>query len=266
MSPFAVGPARTATPRYFPTAIQHTSMGRTLLGIDLDESQVGGLIEGLLAEDDLEKLADGGTEDDRESDGDERAASPAGRADTGPTGFESETPSPGAEPVEPAGGGGSDEDDGGGILARLRPHLKKIGIAVAVLGVLAVVAWKFGGRIAGAVKSRLGRGDDGNGSDGDAPGVAVGPPTGEREDVPSARQRAKATEDPEEPEDREPDEVRRPTEPDADLGALVGLAALALIAAVVRKFGEGRPYDPLVDGPAPGSAGADGRDDAGDGS
>ena len=44
-------------------------MGTTLLGVDLDESPVGGLIERLLSEEELEMLADGGRERDEDVDG-----------------------------------------------------------------------------------------------------------------------------------------------------------------------------------------------------
>lgn len=52
-----------------------------------------------------------------------------------------------------------------------------------------------------------------------------------------------------EPSDAVPGPERPGSDEDVDLGALVGLGALALVAAVVRKFGEDRPHDPLVDGP-----------------
>lgn len=252
-------------------------MSRTLLGIDLDESPVGGLIEGLLEAEDLEKLADGGTEDDRDAeDGPGATERPdSAHAESDSSAADSETPSPGAEPIGLTGGPDADRDDENGDegrLSRFRSVLVKLVAVVAVLGIVALVAWRYGGRIKAAVASRLDRGEDDEGS-----GTGLEPSGGDddrddddRDDdaASPARYRAKATEPADEREGESPAERPEsrpaPEASNTDLGALVGLAALALIAAIVRKFGEGRPYDPLVDGPRPGSDGADGERDAGD--
>ncbi|ELZ22793.1 hypothetical protein C475_16866 [Halosimplex carlsbadense 2-9-1] len=296
-------------------------MGRTLLGIDLDESPVGGLIEGLLSEEDLEKLTDGGREpgdeppagDDEpprkadESAGDatdddatavgtdlvDDAVGSDGADGSGSSEAESipvgtggdagnapwDTPSPeGPEPV-PSPGAEHVDDEDGGWRENLRPILLKAAAALVVLAVVAFVAYRYLGKATSVASDKLGSDEE----DADSP-----PTTGAAEaDAPEARRRAKSPErdDREEFGDRavdetvghaeraaardepgaaaedgeadreaddgdgEPDSVGRPTA-DSDVGALVGLAALALVAALVRKFGEGREYDPLVDGPA----------------
>ncbi|QLH81806.1 hypothetical protein [Halosimplex pelagicum] len=311
-------------------------MGRTLLGIDLDESPVGGLVEGLLSDEDLEKLTDGGrdVDDDRTADANDEAAvggdaetdvgtdlvddavesgdaDDAGSSDAESipvgTGGDSgsapwDSPSPeGPDPV-PSPGAEDVDDEDGGWKAKLRPVLLKAAAALVVLAVVAFVAYRYLGKAKSVASDKLGSDDE----------VDSPPTTGAADaDVPAARRRAKAPErddreefadrpvdetvahaeraetagesgaaddegadreaddegadreaDDEEPDreadgeepDREadgeePDTVGRPTA-DSDVGALVGLAALALVAAVVRKFGEDREYDPLVDGPA----------------
>jgi hypothetical protein len=286
-------------------------MGRTLLGIDLDESPVGGLVEGLLSDEDLEKLTDGGREpgdepaagdDEPTREGDEStddeptavgtdlvddAVESDGADGSGSSGAESipvgtsgdsggapwDTPSPdGPEPV-PSPGAEDVDDEDGGWRANLRPLLLKAAAALVVLAVVAFAAYRLLGRAKSAAGGRFGSDDE-----------AESPPTADAADadVPEARRRAKHSERDEReefgdrpvdetvghaeraesaggPEDdeaddetddgEEPDAIGRPTA-DSDVGALVGLAALALIAALVRKFGEGREYDPLVDGPA----------------
>ncbi|MFB6151751.1 MAG: hypothetical protein ABEJ40_08100 [Haloarculaceae archaeon] len=227
-------------------------MGRTLLGIDLDESPVGSLVERLLAEEDLEKLADGGrpSEDsaDRapDDDADGEGSSIDGRGDDTADGTV-----------------GEDDDGDGGRLAGLRPLLLKAAIALAVLAVLAVVAYRYMGRVKETVPDSVGMpsplSDDGGEthepeSDG-VGGAGVSP----------ARRRAKGRDGTDavgrgavgsddssgdSPDDGEGAPRADPSlAEDVDLGALVGLAALALVAAAVRKFGEDRPRDPLVDGP-----------------
>ena len=92
------------------------------------------------------------------------------------------------------------------------------------------------------------------------------PGTGDEDDVSPARKRAKATGDAPESDadaedgaretpprrrpDRDEEGVETPGQ-DFDLGALVGLGVLTLVAALVRKYDEERtrPHDPLVDGP-----------------
>ncbi|WP_436930277.1 hypothetical protein [Halosimplex halobium] len=287
-------------------------MGRTLLGIDLDESPVGGLIEGLLSDEDLEKLTDGGRDvDERDAeesgegtgddgtdvgtdlvddavdhegdDGDGGTQSESGSIPVGTSGGSGgeawDSPSPdGPEPV-PSPGAEDVDDEDGGWKSKLRPLLLKGAAALAVLAVVAFLAYRYLGKAKSVASDKLGS-DDGTDS----------PPTTDpaTDDAPEARRRAKAPDrdDREEFADRpvdetvghaeraasageseategsdgdeadraaderdgEPDTVGRPAA-DSDVGALVGLAALALVAAVVRKFGEDREYDPLVDGP-----------------
>jgi len=276
-------------------------MGRTLLGIDLDESPVGGLIEGLLSEEDLEKLTDGGRDADAdpetdasrdgtddesgtevgtdlvddavESDGEGGDTSESVPVGTSASGSSDtwDSPSPeGPEPI-PSPGAEDVDDDEGGWKAKLRPILLKATAALVVLAVVAFVAYRFLGKAKSAAGDRFGSDEE-----------TDSPPTTDAvdADAPEARRRAKSPErddrealgdrpvdetigraEPAEPadagasdedeaaDDEEPESVGRPTA-DSDVGALVGLAALALVAAVVRKFGEDREYDPLVDGPA----------------
>ena len=245
-------------------------MGRMLMGVDLDESPVGGLIERLLSEEELEKLADGG-----QPAGDDTDASEDGADDIGDDEFDWVTDDvddteewvadPMDDPRDPEFDLGADDD--GGRLGGYRPLLLKAAVALAVLAVLAVVAYRYAGRIKGIVPDRLtDRGGD-DSETGDA-----GADEEFDDDVSPARRRAKMTDDADRPGRSDPDtEWTTRDEPetegedeadvdaddggvrsireDVDLGALVGLATLALIAAVVRKFGEERPHDPLVDGP-----------------
>ncbi|PSP31492.1 hypothetical protein BRC64_10000 [Halobacteriales archaeon QH_10_67_22] len=246
-------------------------MGRMLMGVDLDESPVGGLIERLLSEKELEKLADGG-----QPAGDDTDASEDGADDIGDDEFDWVTDDvddteewvadPMDDPRDPEFDLGADDD--GGRLGGYRPLLLKAAVALAVLAVLAVVAYRYAGRIKGIVPDRLtDRGGDDSESD------DAGTDEEFDDDVSPARRRAKMTDDDadrpgrsdpdtewttrDEPETEGEDEADvdaddggvRSIREDVDLGALVGLATLALIAAVVRKFGEERPHDPLVDGP-----------------
>ncbi|WP_436928099.1 hypothetical protein [Halosimplex amylolyticum] len=283
-------------------------MGKTLLGIDLDESPVGGLVERLLSEEELEKLTDGGrdprdesgasgrrdadesiddfdatedldatddagtdlVDDAVESDDGSDARIPVGTttsADAGP-----DTPSPGDEPTGLTGRvpspGDEETDDEGGWKEKLKPILLKGSVALAVLAVVGFLAYRYLGSAKDAVSDKFGSDDEESTSP--APEDVSG-------DVPEARRRAKApSRDREEYADRpldetvrhaedatgaeadeegegedrdEPETVGRPRD-DSDVGALVGLAALAIVAAAVRKFGEDPPRDPLVDGPA----------------
>lgn len=298
-------------------------MGRTLLGVDLDESAVGGLVERLLTDEELEKLADGGRpagSDDANTEGgtapgeregdddasetvsgsdvafadedetterlsgsdvtfrDDSGSESAGRASaTGPTGGRNAIPS-----ISP--GDDEESDESGGFVSQHRSLLIKGGAAVLLLGVVGVVIWRYGGKIKGLVPG-LGGGSDEDETSHDAAerddAVATGAaPTrrtgGSMADsgVSPARRRAKVGARAERDDDRS-DDLRRAAddasdasdgrggdatekEPsastgdlrdDVDLGALVGLGTLALISALVRKFGEDRPRDPLVDGP-----------------
>jgi hypothetical protein len=293
-------------------------MGRTLLGIDLDESPVGGLIEGLLSDEDLEKLTDGGRdvgEDDAEESGDGTAADTGATADgdddaetevgtdlvddavdhegddgdggtrsesgsipVGTSGDSEAWDSPSPDEPDPVPSPGAEEvDDGdGGWKSKLRPLLLKGAAALAILAVVAFLAYRYFGKAKSVASDKLGSDDE-----------ADSPPTtsAAADDAPEARRRAKAPDrddreefadrpvdetvgraesaasadepdaaedeetEREADDDEEPATVGRPTA-DSDVGALVGLAALALVAAVVRKFGEDREYDPLVDGRA----------------
>lgn len=294
-------------------------MGRTLLGIDLDESPVGGLVEGLLSDEDLEKLTDGGREPgDEPAAGDDEptgevdesaddatddeptavgtdlvddAVEPDGADGSGSSSAESipvgtsgdsggapwDTPSPdGPEPV-PSPGAEDVNDEDGGWRANLRPLLLKAAAALVALAVVAVVAYRLLGRAKSAAGDRFGSDEEAEtdsppttgGADAAAPEARRRAKDSERDDraefgdrpVDETIGRAERTEsagdsgaddvdDGADGDDgEEPDSVGRPTA-DSDVGALVGLAALALVAAVVRKFGEDREYDPLVDGPA----------------
>ena len=257
-------------------------MGTTLLGVDLDESPVGGLIERLLSEEELEMLADGGRERDEDVDGSDDTDEPGetelgndlvddavgsddatsvavGTSGSGSTGVD--TPSPGTEPGRLAGRVPSpeDEDSDGGWKERLRPIVLKGTVALAVLAVVGFVAYRYLGTAKEKVSDKIGSDED------DA--ETEPEPTDVTGDVPEARRRAKAPSREgfsDRPVDEtvhraadasgddaadEQDDIGRPRA-DSDVGALVGLAALAIVAATVRKFGEDRPRDPLVDGPA----------------
>ncbi|MFC7139475.1 hypothetical protein ACFQMA_06430 [Halosimplex aquaticum] len=271
-------------------------MGKTLLGIDLDESPVGGFVERLLSEEELEKLTDGGrgprdetgasgrrdtdepTDDldgtDLVDDAVDADDGPGGRIPVGTSAGSSagaDTPSPGDE--RPVGGrvpspGAEDTDEEGGWKEKLKPILLKGSIALAVLAVVGFLAYRYLGKAKKVASDKLGSDDEQSGSP--SPENVTG-------DVPEARRRAKApSRDREEYADRPVDETVRhaqeasdsgsdrdhedegPSAPrtapqtrnDSDVGALVGLAALAVVAAAVRKFGEDPPRDPLVDGPA----------------
>jgi len=259
-------------------------MGTTLLGVDLDESPVGGLVERLLSEEELEMLADGGHEADEETGGgddtsetdetqmgtdlvddavstdDDATSVPVGTSGSESTGVD--TPSPGTEPSGLAGGVPSpgDDDSEGGWKEKLRPILLKGTVVLAVLAVVGFVAYRYLGTAKDKVSDKIG-------SDEDAERESR--PTDVTGDAPEARRRAKAPSQEEfskRPvdetvhraegadgddgvDDEASDSVGRPRA-DSDVGALVGLAALAIVAAAVRKFGEERPRDPLVDGPA----------------
>lgn len=306
-------------------------MGKTLLGIDLDESPVGGLIENLLSEEDLEKLTDGGRNPDEHADaadgdsdetsventdedsgvtdvdaGDDSATDTEGTdsgtdivddavesdndgdsttvpvgtsdeaADTpwdtgGPsaaaTGLNETTPAPEATAAdESESESESESNDERDWTTKLRPLLLKATLALVVLAVITLVLYRYMGTIKDVASDKLPTDRFGGDEDDDADAVS---PSAE-EDISPARRRAKGVgrEDTQEStesdrgaeRDRASDYSTRPvdkavhsaedTSDDSDVGALVGLAALALVAAVVRKFGEDRPRDPLVDGPA----------------
>lgn len=292
-------------------------MGRTLLGIDLDESPVGGLIEGLLSDEDLEKLTDGGRDVDDERDApddepsresdepagdatavgtdlvddavesegidadeaddhDSTASSEAGSIPVGTSATDEgdawDTPNPdGPGPVPSPGAEDVDEEDGGWS-GKLRPILLKATAALVVLAVVAFVAYRYLGKARSAASDRFGS-DEGDAESpptagpADADGSearrrAKSPSRDDREEfadrpvdetVGRAERAAAADEsdaagETDDDRDEDPDTVGRPAA-DSDVGALVGLAALAIVAAVVRKFGEDREYDPLVDGP-----------------
>jgi hypothetical protein len=158
-------------------------MGTTLLGVDLDESPVGGLIERLLSEEELEMLADGGREADEESGGgvdtsetgetemgtdlvnDAVTSDDATSVPVGPSGDESsgvDTPSPGTEPSGLAGRVPSpeDEDSEGGWKEKLRPILLKGTVVLAVLAVVGFVAYRYLGTAKEKVSDKIGSDDE----------------------------------------------------------------------------------------------------------
>lgn len=272
-------------------------MGRTLLGVDLDESRVGDLVKRLLTDEELEKLADGGRPAD-----DERDAEPTDHGGEGPdqsdqasddTGSDSDGSDggegvPSDEEAVEAGDTGAetgyagtgyatgsvgdrdwratetddeswqpDEDDG--LLARFgeyQPLVLKGGAVVLLLVVIGLLVWRYGGRVKGALPV----GADGDGS-GERDAAAVEPGGAEADGSPARRLAKVGGRD--EAEDLSSEDERTdsgaegthagtgppPVGEDVDLGALLGLGTLALIAALVRKFGEQRSRDPLVDGP-----------------
>jgi hypothetical protein len=280
-------------------------MGRTVYGVDLEESPFGGLIEKLLTEEELEKLADGGapTRPDGRGvtpDGGSDALDDAGSDDAGSDDAGSDDAGSDDESVPDRSDAGTGEDDrsgseatswspppstasgdrfgdygpdpgeddsaDAGLLSRHRWLLLKLAVAFAALAAVAVVVWRYKDRLAGLVPGR-GGGEGADESAVDSPsGVATG---SDDANGSSARRRAKV--DPNAPDADADDEVagedddtppRRPPRredaggvetpgQDVDLGALVGLGVLALVAALVRRYDEGRdrPHDPLVDGP-----------------
>mgnify|MGYP000504206845 CR=1 FL=1 len=160
------------------------------------------------------------------------------------------------------------EDDSGGVGGFLSAHkwlLLKVAVGLAALAAVGVVVWRYKDKLSGAVPGRGGEDAD-EGVDSDL-----------GSDVSPARHRAKVDDDAGEtppPDgrdhvDADGDERTAPAErksgrpsrdrteeagslgEDVDMGALVGLGTLAVIAALVRKFDEdrNRPHDPLVDGP-----------------
>jgi|GEM_PF-1350244 len=161
----------------------------------------------------------------------------------------------------------------GGFLAAHKWLLLKVAVGLAALAAVAVVVWRYKDKLAGAVPGRGGEDADEefDVEAGDGPAS---------DDVSPARRRAKGDDAGETPPpdgrdgaDTGGDERAAPgaetgagpgTRPprdrtedagslgeDVDMGALVGLGTLAVIAALVRKFDEerNRPHDPLVDGP-----------------
>lgn len=326
-------------------------MGRTLLGVDLDESHVGGLVKRLLTDEELEKLADGGRlaadggdETDESGDGadggdadddgdgfefggddadddttdddttgeaaardettgeqttdDETAGHATARDEsegigtgTGPggTGWTSvgTGPATGSVGDRDAPDIGLDDpswetgeaDDSDGRLGGHGPIVLKGGAVLLVLVVLALVVWRYGGRIKAALPF-VGGSDGSEGPVDAEAGDSTGPgsDSGSDADVSPARRRAKvgarddtgsapdvggdtafdaadgAQRDGSDASDGTGDDERESSagggvDEGVDLGALVGLGVLALVAALVRKYGDDRPRDPLVDGP-----------------
>jgi hypothetical protein len=294
-------------------------MGRTLLGVDLDESAVVGLVERLLTDEEIEMLADGGHpgDDGPDSEGSDSAAATDGGVDSDDadgdrTGESGDAPDAASESdvtandathlssasgavtdgtpnatgsergvpsVDPASGEGrpasdethmgavegEDEDEDGGRFARFKPLLIKGAVALVVLAVIGVVLWKYGGTIRSKLPAKLG------GTSGESDEEVERPGEGDAADadVSPARRRAKASEPAEATssastdfdEDRDDrsaaedadDRERGPTvgasTDNSDVGALVGLGLLAVVAVIVRKLSEEPPRDPLVDGP-----------------
>lgn len=242
-------------------------MGRTLLGIDLDESPFGGLVERLLDEEDLERLdarPDGGTGgDDAPGGSGPRTGGDGTRDDRSPAWADhdrTDTPSPG-DPGDGSDDGrgvddtpgdssripsldpGSGDDDGdwrarlAALGSRLRPVLLAAVGLVVLGGVVVLLVRRYGDRVAAVLAGRLRRGGNGETeADGDTSR------TGGGEDgwSPDSRDEDSGTSD---------DDGGVAVAPDDDAGALVALAFLALVAALARKVTEDRPRDPLADGP-----------------
>ncbi|MFB6183269.1 MAG: hypothetical protein ABEI96_01830 [Haloarculaceae archaeon] len=213
-------------------------MGRTLLGIDLDASPLGGLVASLLDEDDLAKLArtDGGRSDgdsdvdDASVDGsgiddstagedttDQRSSSPGTSTDADEHGTSTDADDGRRRSVgsrlRSLGGqagslrGGTRTDDGRGLVARVRKGLLVVGVAGVAVGLLAAVGRRVLKRFeSGATRETADAGE-----------------TREPSDVGATRETADA--------DAADDE-------ESPLGELVALALLALVAALVRKFGD----------------------------
>lgn len=262
-------------------------MGRTLFGIDLDDSRTGRFVRGLLDEEELEMLADGGrAPDDGGSDAadsgsgsDADAAPDGGDADAsseadggtasvtdgsedgsdheaapnggvgGSAGVSVEGPDSSADDEESESLDEAFEEQDESLLARLKPLLLKGAAVAAVLAVVGFVLYRYGDKIVGAVRSRFG--GDGDEEDSEGPGYVGETP---REEAPPRSTVAPATERVETPSDERPSDAERADRAAAqagdgsDAGALVGLAALAVIAALARKFGERPESDPLVEG------------------
>lgn len=190
-------------------------MGRTVYGVDLEESPFGGLIETLLTEEELEKLTDGGTparpgdhpaapdggdaEDDGFGDADTETGD-AGSDGTGDgSGSDADSWSPSSPPPSTgpddgrdfgsgAGLGGSGGDDAS-FLSKHKWLLLKVAVALAALTAVGVVVWRYRDRLAGLVPGR--GGDDADEFDVEAPAADAG--DGDA-DVSPARRRAKVGE------------------------------------------------------------------------
>jgi hypothetical protein len=197
-------------------------MGRTVYGVDLEESPFGGLIEKLLTEEELEKLADGGAVAGRPGDrdtapdgggdaaddwnvSDETYGSPDDRSDPVESDAPSSPPSTAPDETDSTDDDGPDstgyggfgdagfddagaEDDGGGVGGFLSTHkwlLLKVAVAFAALAAVLVVVWRYKDKLAGVVPGR-GGGEDEFDADSDA--------SADR-DVSPARRRAKVDED-----------------------------------------------------------------------
>jgi len=206
-------------------------MGRTLFGIDLDESPAGGLVERLLDEEDLEKLdarPDGGT--DADDSGDPTETGDGTPTDQSPAWLDDAE----ADTVSP----GDDGDGWWGRLAALRSRLRPLllgAIGLAVLAaVLALLARRYGDRVVATLPGRIRPGEGGEASRPDD------------DDGPRSSEDGARTPDSPESETESDDDSGVAVAPDGDGGALVALAFLALVAALVRKATEDRP-DPLAD-------------------
>jgi hypothetical protein len=238
-------------------------MGRTLFGIDLDESPAGGLVERLLDEEDLEKLdarPDGGTDaadgadaadgTDADDSGDPTETGDGTPTDQSPA-WLNDAVSPGDDrsgddasgdgsrvPGLGPGDGGDDGDGWRGRLAALRSRLRPLllgAIGLAVLAaVLALLARRYGDRVVATLPGRIRPGEGGEAS---RPDDDDGPR--------SSEDGARAPDSPES-ETESDDDSGVAVAPDGDGGALVALAFLALVAALVRRATEDRP-DPLAD-------------------
>lgn len=261
------------------------------MGVDLEEAPLGGLVERLLTDEELEMLADGGPPDDasaesggenddagdRNVQADDAATDAAdatrARADESTDATADRARADAATARERSssidldigdadeGSETEDEDDGGpGLRERLKPLLFTGAIVLALLAVIALVLYRYLDTVKEVVPNRIVDTSGEDDADDDLSALETDEPAETDADASPARRRAKVGE-------AEPDrevgaatatEVDAPTDesdgvaaPDADVdvGALVGLGFLALVAALVRKFSEERPSDPLVDGP-----------------
>ncbi|MDG5777990.1 hypothetical protein VB773_17815 [Haloarculaceae archaeon H-GB2-1] len=205
-------------------------MTRTLLGIDLDESPVGGLIERLLDDEDLRKLTDGGVDPDTGDDGvterspddptsprsapasespttglDDDEADSTGRISTALGGARKRLPGGGPSDTSPTGPEAEPEEvDEKPLVTRIRRGLLFVSVGAVGLAVLAALLRRVLGRF--------------------EPEAEGEEPADDERSV-DAEERPDAI-----------DELADDAEDESTLGPVLGLAFLTLVAALVRKF------------------------------